>query len=204
MSDISEEWKKIRQELGNFMCKLDNATNRAISTDEQRQKVYDAAFESGWVNGRNDLWDSIDDYFAVASDGMERHQLAVNMGHTSFGDIVSIMSPDTFTERLTKYHEDHKKKKCDISPSDECYYLHLLSSNGNGNNNCFVITRIYEGEDGLEQPEKFFDAIYHDGRTISDGTLRLVAKTGNHYPILSSLNTPFDEQQKEDEKDGSI
>ena len=178
------------------MCKLDNAANRAISTDEQRKKVYDAAFESGWVNGRNDLWDSIDDYFTVASDGMERHQLAINMGHTSFGDIVGCLSPDLFTERLTNYHEARKKTERDISPGDECYYL--LS--GDSNDNRFVITRIYEEEDGLKQPTKFFDTIYHDGRTISDGTLRLVAKTGNYYPIFNSLISPFDEQPTKEEK----
>ena len=191
MSDISEEWKKIRQELGNFMCKLDNATNRAISTDEQRKKVYDAAFKYGWANGRNDLWDQIDDYFAVASDVRERHHLATSMGHTSFGDIVSCLSPNQFIERLTNYYEDRKKMmKCDISIGDECYYL----LTGDDDVNRFIITKIYEGEDDLKQPEKFFDAIYHDGRTISDGILRLVAKTGNYYPVLNSLVSPFDER----------
>lgn len=189
MSELSEEWKKLRQDLGNFMCKLDNATNRAITTDEQRKKVYDAAFESGWQNGRNDLWDRIDDYFTLGTDNDERHKLAVYMGSPAFMDIVSAMSPDTFTDKLLKYHVNHKKMKDDISVGDECYYL--LS--GDEPDNRFIITKIYEGENGLGKKEKFFDAIYHDGQTISDGSLRLVTKTGNFYPIMNSLLSPFDE-----------
>ena len=92
MSDIGEEWKKIRQELGNFMCKLNNAADRAITTDEQRKSVYQSGFDAGWENGRNDLWDRIDDYFAIKSDDAEKHKLAVNMGYTAFCDIVSTMS----------------------------------------------------------------------------------------------------------------
>lgn len=189
MSELSEEWKKLRQDLGNFMCKLDNATNRAITTDEQRKKVYDAAFESGWQNGRNDLWDRIDDYFTLGMENDERHKLAVHMGSPSFMDIVSAMSPDTFTDKLLKYHANHKKMKDDISVGNECYYL--LS--GDGPDERFIITKIYDGENGLGEKEKFFDAIYHDGQTISDGSLRLVTKTGNFYPIMNSLLSPFDE-----------
>lgn len=194
MSELSEEWKKLRQELGNFMCKLDNATNRAIVTDEQRNKVRDAAFKSGWQNGRNDLWDRIDDYFTLAMDNTERHKLAKEMEHTVFSDIVSAMSPDTFTTRLTTYHEDRKKTNCDISVGDECYYR--LS--GDGPDKRFIITKIYDGENKLGEIEKFFDGIYHDGQTISDGTLRLVAKTGNYYPIMNSLLSPFDEQPEKE------
>lgn len=189
MSELSEEWTKLRQELGNFMCKLDNATNRAIVTDEQRKKVYDAAFESGWQNGRNDLWDRIDDYFTFSMENDERHKLAVHMGSTAFMDIVNTMSPDTFTDKLVKYHEACKKANCDISVGDECYYRLA----GDGPYNRFIVTKIYDGENGLGEKEKFFDGIYHDGRTISDGALRLVTKTGNFYPIMNSLLSPFDE-----------
>lgn len=51
MSELTEEWKRFRQEFGNFLCKLDNVANRAIAADEQRKKVYDSAFESGWAKG---------------------------------------------------------------------------------------------------------------------------------------------------------
>jgi len=200
MSELSEEWKKIRQELGNFMCKLDNATNRVIVSDEQRKKVYDTAFESGWQNGRNDLWDRIDDYFTLTMDNTERHKIAKEMEHTAFSDIVSAMSPDTFTTRLTTYHEDRKKANCDISVGDECYYL--LS--GDSPDNRFIITKIYDGENGLGEKEKFFDGVYHNGRTISDGSLRLVTKTGNYYPIMNALLSPFDEPPVEVKKDGKV
>ena len=188
MSDLSEEWKKLRQELDHFICILDNATNRAIITDEQRKKVWDAAFKSGWQNGRNDLWNNIDDYIAIAADSTERHKLANCMEHTTFSDIVSAMSPDTFTERLTAYHDTRKNKENQISPGDECYY----TLSGDGPDKRLIITKIYDGENGLGEKEKFFDGIYHDGRTISDGSLRLVTKTGNYYPIMNSLLSPFD------------
>lgn len=196
MSDIGEEWKKIRQELGNFMCKLNNAADRAITTDEQRNSVYQSGFDAGWENGRNDLWDRIDDYFTIKSYDEEKHKLAVNMGHTAFCDIVSTMSPNGFVERLTAYHEAAKKEKQEIKPGDECYYM----LNGDSYDTRFIITSIHEGENGLKQ----FDGIYHDGRTILDGSLRFVTKTGNYYPVLYCLSSPFDEQPMEDKKDGGI
>ena len=199
MSDVGEEWKKIRQELGNFMCRLNNAADRAITTDEQRKNVYQSGFDAGWENGRNDLWDRIDDYFAIKSDDVEKHKLAVNMGYTAFCDIVSTMSPNVFTERLTAYHDAAKKEKEIIHPGDECYYM--LS--GDSYDNRFIITSIREGENGLKQKEKFFDGIYHDGRTILDGSLRLVTKTGNYYPVLYCLSSPFDEQPMEEKRNAS-
>lgn len=57
---------------------------------------------------------------------------------------------------------------------DECYY-------DNYPEHTFVLTRIWLDQNGLGDNDYYFDAIYHDGETISDGTLYLVKKTGNKY-----------------------
>lgn len=59
---------------------------------------------------------------------------------------------------------------------DECYYDEHPE-------HTFIITRIWLDQNGLGDNTYFFDAIYHDGETISDGTLYLVKKTGNKYKI---------------------
>ena len=58
---------------------------------------------------------------------------------------------------------------------DECYY------DGHPEH-VFVLTRIWLDKNGLDD-SYYFDAIYHDGETISDGALYLVKKTGNKYKI---------------------
>lgn len=59
---------------------------------------------------------------------------------------------------------------------DECYYDKYPE-------HVFIITRIWHDQNGLGEDSYYFDAIYHDGETISDGTLYLVKKTGNKYKI---------------------
>lgn len=59
---------------------------------------------------------------------------------------------------------------------DECYY-------DKHPDQVFVLTRIWLDKNGLDENSYYFDAIYHDGETISDGTLYLVKKTGNKYKI---------------------
>lgn len=59
---------------------------------------------------------------------------------------------------------------------DECYY------DGHPEH-VFVLTRIWLDKNGLDDNSYYFDAIYHDGETISDGALYLVKKTGNKYKI---------------------
>jgi len=85
----------------------------------------------------------------------------------------------------------------DIEVGNECYYDVNPEDR-------FIVTKIWLDKDGLDRPTYFFDGIYHDGRTISDGTLKLIHKTGNYYSILKYLSSPFDEPPKEDEKDGNI
>lgn len=85
----------------------------------------------------------------------------------------------------------------DIEVGDECYYD--LNPEDR-----FIVTKIWLDKDGLDHPAYFFDGIYHDGRTISDGALKIIHKTGNYYPILKYLASPFDEQPKEDKKDGNV
>lgn len=85
-----------------------------------------------------------------------------------------------------------------IKVGDECYYDINPEDR-------FIVTNIRLGKDGLDHPAYFFDGIYHDGRTISDGTLKLIHKTGNYYHILHYINSPFDEQPtKEKEHEQSI
>jgi hypothetical protein len=71
------------------------------------------------------------------------------------------------------------RQKCigsGIHVGDECYY-------GEHPEHVFVLTRIWLDKDGLDYNTYYFDAIYHDGETISDGALYLVKKTGNKYKI---------------------
>lgn len=72
-----------------------------------------------------------------------------------------------------------------IDVGDECYY----ETNPDEK---FIVTNIRLGEDGLGQPAYFFDGIFKDGRTICDGALRLIRKTGNYYPIWGFLNSQYD------------
>jgi len=84
-----------------------------------------------------------------------------------------------------------------IDVGDECYY-------GSNPNDRFIVTKILLGRDGLDHPAYFFDAIYHDGTTISDGNLQIIHKTGNYYPIMNALLSPFDEPPAEAKKDGKV
>lgn len=63
---------------------------------------------------------------------------------------------------------------------DVCYYDKYPE-------NIFVLTRIWLDKDGSNTNTYYFDAIYHDGETISDGTLYLVKKTGNKCKINLEL-----------------
>lgn len=87
---------------------------------------------------------------------------------------------------LDKAMEDFRAKymPIDIEVGDECYYDINPEDR-------FIVTNIRLGKDGLDHPAYFFDGIYHDGRTISDGTLKLIHKTRNHYPILHYINPLF-------------
>ena len=63
---------------------------------------------------------------------------------------------------------------------DECYY-------DNYPERAFVLTRIWLNQTGLGDDSYYFDAIYHDGETISDGALYLVKKTGSQYSLKLDL-----------------
>ena len=63
---------------------------------------------------------------------------------------------------------------------DECYY-------DNDPERTFVLTRMWFDQNGLGDDSYYFDAIYHDGETISDGTLYLVKKTGSQYALKLDL-----------------
>lgn len=88
-------------------------------------------------------------------------------------------------------------KASDIEAGDECYY-------GSNPNDRFIVTKIWLGRDGLDHPAYFFDGIYHDGTTISDGNLQIIHKTGNYYSIMNALLSPYDEPPAEGKKDGKI
>jgi len=97
---------------------------------------------------------------------------------------------------LDKAMEDFRTKymPIDIEVGNECYYD--LNPEDR-----FIVTKIYLDKDGLDRPTYFFDGIYHDGRTISDGTLKLIHKTGNYYPILHYINSPFDKQPTKEKEE---
>lgn len=67
----------------------------------------------------------------------------------------------------------------DISVGDVCIYPRFPDRP-------FIISRIY-WDDAF-----FFDAIYKDGEVLEDGTLRLVEKTGEYYPIERFLKGTFE------------
>lgn len=96
---------------------------------------------------------------------------------------------------LDKAMEDFRAKymPVDIEVGNECYY----PSNPNDK---FIVTKIWLDKDGLDHPAYFFDGIYHDGGTISEGSLKLIHKTGNYYPILQYINSPFDKQPTKEEE----
>lgn len=100
--------------------------------------------------------------------------------------------------RMNQFFNDYMPALRGIRPGDECYYV-----NGDGDSryeNRFIVTRVYEDLDGDGLKTRYFDAIYHDGRTISDGTLRLIDRTGNYYPIMKVIASPFDPQNDDCEE----
>lgn len=72
-----------------------------------------------------------------------------------------------------------------IGVGDECYY----ETNPDEK---FIVTNIRLDEDGLGRPAYFFDGIYKDGRTICNGALRLIRRTGYYYPVSDFVKSPFD------------
>ena len=63
-------------------------------------------------------------------------------------------------------------KNCGIRPGDVCAYKRNPAQK-------FVVTKIC-----FEEGKGFFDGIYEDGTTISDGSLHLIEKAGERKPAF--------------------
>lgn len=67
-----------------------------------------------------------------------------------------------------------------ISIGNECFYKN--------NPDCkFIVVKIY-----FEDSKGFFNAVDKDGNVIEDGSLDLIEKTGNYYPIQNFLGGTFE------------
>ena len=94
------------------------------------------------------------------------------------------MSGKDLDNAMEKFRVKYAIDRIDVG--DECYYETNPVEK-------FRVTNIRLDEDGLGRPAYFFDGIFKDGRTICDGALRLIRRTGNYYPVVEILKWPFDE-----------
>lgn len=76
-------------------------------------------------------------------------------------------------------HDFCLKYLYDISVGNECSYK-------NNPDWKFIIVKIY-----FEDSKGFFNAVDKDGNVIEDGSLDLIEKTGNYYPIKHFLGGTF-------------
>ena len=93
------------------------------------------------------------------------------------------MSGKELDNAMEKFRAKYAIDRIDVG--DECYYE-------TNSDEKFIVSNIRLDEDGLGRPAYFFDGIYKDGRTICDGALRLIRRTGNYYPVAEFLKSPFD------------
>lgn len=121
-------------------------------------------------------------------------------GSEMLGELIRMLSLSG--SKLDEAMEDFRNRYGVLEPpgievGDECYYCTSPIER-------FIVTKIWLGKDGLDHPAYFFDGIYHDGTTISDGNLQIIHKTGNYYPIIHALVSPFDELPAEVKKNGKV
>lgn len=113
----------------------------------------------------------------ILSDLADRKQYSCKKEESEmFKDLASMLAlkGTELNDAMTNFRDKYIGSGFNVG--DECYY-------DKHPDQVFVLTRIWLDKNSLDENSYYFDAIYHDGETISDGALYLIKKTGNKYKI---------------------
>ena len=193
MSDITNEWKELRQRLGEFICRVDgmnisvDSKLKKLQEKEEQQVDLQAQIDEAYNKGIQDAQNALN-YLANYS------KIYVDL-NKAFGtwylptifQKYSIFEIIEITNQL-KAEEDNKKqvKEQELHVGDEI----LVINNDPGlDNRTFVIYEIDDYHYYVIEPITFYkDGFYKDAYDRNQ-----LKKTGKHYdsiPLSKEINSP--------------
>lgn len=179
MIELNQEWRELRRQIGNFLCKLENEGNRAVGNAEIRQKIYDSAKDDGcklgYMDGTKELWDCIGKYLA-----MPTHEQRNRFGSMSLEDIIARTTASDFKLAVNRYYAQQQKAEEDKNSLPGIGDVVKGKDNSIFANESGIVIAV--SEDKVKYVPKNFSR-YEIGM---DTYKNYFEKTGEHYDMTNS------------------
>jgi hypothetical protein len=179
MTELNQEWRELRKQIGNFFCKLENEGNRAVGNAEIRQKIYDSAkddgYKLGYMDGTKELWDCVGKYL-----DMPAHEQRNRFGSMSLKDIIARMTVFDFKLAVNSYYAQQQKAE------EEKSLLPEIGDVVKGKDNS-----VFADESGIviavsENKVKYVTKTFSRCEIGIDTYKNYFEKTGEHYDMTNS------------------
>ena len=179
MTELNQEWRELRRQIGNFFCKLENEGNRAVENAEIRQKIYDSAkddgYKLGYMNGTKELWDCIGKYLA-----MPAHEQRNRFDSMSLEDIITRMTVSDFKLTINHYYAQQQKAEEDKNSLPVIGDVVKAKDNSIFANESGIVIAV--SEDKIKYVAKNFSRCEIGIDTYKN----YFEKTGEHYDMANS------------------
>lgn len=190
MSDITNEWRELRQRLGELICRIDglnisvDSKLKKLQEKEEQQADLQAQIAEAYNKGIQDLYDAICCLFARCDRVpiMPIPEMRKIFGTTYLDKIIVENTPEEIIDKVNKWKAEKDKEEQEFRVGDEIICINECSMD-------YDKTFIYLGRD--EYWMKMFDL--DKMRAESTNNFTHYRKTGKHYdaiPILVNMTQP--------------
>ena len=177
MSDISNEWRELRQRLGELICRIDgmnisvDSKLKKLQEKEEQQADLQEQIDEAYNKGIKDLHEAF--RIIAADDGMTTSDLKDTFGICSVCNIILGFTPEEIIDKVNQWKAEKDKEEQELRVGDEIICIYDCSMDYNK-------TFIYLGRD------EYYMEMFDLDKMRAESTNNFVhyRKTGKHYDAI--------------------
>ena len=177
MSDISVEWKELRQKIGNFICHMDGINARVdaklkdLQGKEEQETDWQSKIDKVYDKGMQDLYDAL----CVFSEPVP--EMKELFGSVYMEKILQNYSPKEIIDKVNQWKAKKKQENQELHVGDE---IMAINVNAELNKRTFVIYEIDDNCYYVIEPI----TLYKDGFFKNAYIKNQIMKTGKYYDSI--------------------
>lgn len=171
MSELTDKWRKLRQEMGNLICDVDGKTEKLEAEEKRMEQKQDESY----IQGAEDMRKAMS-AITIINGGMSAQDLEEFFGAHHYGYILIENSAKDIIDKVNRWKEEKEKlKETEFKVGDEVEHL----DHRNGSCNKYIVIKadsdsrilwlldlrtflriwIYKDDSSLKKTGKHFDTI---------------------------------------------
>lgn len=171
MSEITDKWRKLRQEIGNLICAVDGKIEKIDAEEKRMEQKRDESY----IQGAEDMREAMS-AITVVNGGMSAQDLEEFFGVHYYGYILIENSAKDIIDKVNRWKEEKEKlKETEFQVGDEvevseygvgsCNKYIVIKANSDSNVlwlldlRTFLRIWIYKDDSSLKKTGKHFDTI---------------------------------------------